>query len=258
MKFQITTTPSITRSCQRQFVRLPAVLCQSLALIVTLIFVITAPINAAPLTVPNSSFELSSPVQTSTNFDVVPDWVFSASNGSSFGIASIASNFSNPGASTGSNYAFINNDYPGDTDTITSAAPLGTIAPLTQYTLTVAIGNRNGTGLYDDPGNVSFSLLANGVTFATQTVSNGTVPNGTFEDFSLTFTTPDTGTLIGQNLQIQLATLPEQGSAFQPGFDNVTLDATNLDVPEPQVLPLLLSGLAAFCWMLRQRRFLHS
>jgi hypothetical protein len=214
--------------------------------------------NADPVTIPNASFELSSPVQTFTNFDVVPNWVFSASNGSSFGIASIASNFSDPGASSGSNYAFINNDYPGDTDTITSAASLGVIAPLTQYTLTVAIGNRNGTGLYNDPGNVSFSLLANGVAFATQTVSNGTVPNGTFEDFSLTFTTPDTNTLIGQNLQIQLATLPEQGSAFQPGFDNVTLDATNLDVPEPQVLPLLLSGLAAFCWMLWQRRFLHS
>jgi hypothetical protein len=34
--------------------------------------------NADPVTIPNASFELSSPVQTFTNFDVVPNWVFSA------------------------------------------------------------------------------------------------------------------------------------------------------------------------------------
>lgn len=136
---------------------------------------------------PNASFELpGSPTQTSTNPNVASGWVFNVKGGSAYGTAAIASNFSSAGASSSKDYAFINNDTPNVTDTLTSAASLGTIAGQTKYTLTVAIGNRNGTGLYRDPGNVSFSLLANGVPFDTQTVTNGTVPDGTFEDFTLT------------------------------------------------------------------------
>jgi hypothetical protein len=166
-----------------------------------------------------------------------------------------SANFSSGGAADGNNYAFINNDYPGVTDTLTSAASLATIAPLTTYTLTVAIGNRNGTGLYDDPGNVSFSLLANGVAFATQEVTNGTVPNGTFEDFSLSYTTSSTDPIIGDDLTIQLATLPEQGSAFQAGFDNVTLDETTIEaVPEPTTSLLLIMGGIALVGFANLRR----
>jgi hypothetical protein len=132
---------------------------------------------------------------------------------------------------------------------------LGTIAPLTTYTLTLAIGNHNGTGLYDNPGSVSFSLLANGVAFATTTVTNGTVPESTFEDFSLTYTTPSSGSIIGENLTIQMASLPETGTAFQPAFDNVRLDATSVAVvPEPPTAALLISGGFALFWLMRQRR----
>lgn len=217
---------------------------------------IVTPAKADPINIPNASFELSSPMQTETNFTLAPGWVFNVSNGSAFGVASISSNFSSPGASSGSNYAFINNDYPGVTDTITSAAPLATIAPLTTYTLTVAIGNKNGTGLYDDPGNISFSLLANGVPFATQEVTSGTIPNGTFEDFSLSFTTPSEGPLTGDALTIQLATLPEESNAYQPGFDNVTLDAVTLAppaVPEPSTWALTFGGLLILAYIIRRQ-----
>jgi hypothetical protein len=212
--------------------------------------------NASPITVPNAWFESpSSPTQTSTNPNVASGWVFNVKGGSAFGTSSIASNFTSPGAASGNDYAFINNDYPNVTDTITSAASLGTIASQMKYTLTVAIGNRTGTGLYHDPGNVSFSLLANGVPFATQTVTNGTVPNGTFEDFTLTFTTPSAASVIGENLTIQLAALPEQSNAFQPAFDNVTLDATSVAVvPEPPTAALLISGVFALFWLMRRRR----
>jgi hypothetical protein len=195
--------------------------------------------------VPNASFESpTSPPQTSNSPNVLPGWVFDVQGGSQYGSMNFHSaNFSSGGAAAGNNYAFINNDYPGVTDTLTSAASLATIAPLTTYTLTVAIGNRNGTGLYDDTGNVSFSLLANGVAFATQEVTNGTVPNGTFEDFTLTYTTPASASIIGDDLTIQMATLPEEGSAFQAGFDNVTLDETTIDAaPEPASSLLLVMG----------------
>jgi len=211
--------------------------------------------NAALVSVPNASFESpSSPTQTSTNVNIATGWIFNVKNGSAFGTAAISSNFSSAGASSGSDYAFINNDSPGVTDTLTSAASLGKIASLTDYTLTLAIGNRNGTGLYHDPGNVSFSLLANGVAFATRTVNNGTVPDGTFQNFTLTFTTPGSGPIIGENLTIQMAALPETGSAFQPSFDNVTLDATFVPVPEPQTWALLLITFGALALCLIRRR----
>jgi hypothetical protein len=217
----------------------------AVAAVAILLSAITA--NATPITITNASFESpSSPASTSKNPNILPGWVFNVQGGSEYGTMTVhSSSFSSVGASTGNNYAYINNDYPNVTDTLTSAASLGTITADTDYTLTVAIGNRTGTGLYNDPGNVSFSLLANGVAFATQTVSNGTVPNGTFDDFTLTYTTPDSGSVIGENLTIQLATLPEQSNAFQAAFDNVTLDETTIAAaPEPATVILLLGGLA--------------
>ena len=212
--------------------------------------------TATPITIPNASFESpSSPAQTSTNPNVASGWVFNVKGGSAFGTIAISSNFNSPGASSGNDCAFINNDAVNVTDTITSSASLAKIARLTDYTLTVVIGNvkQSDASLYGAPGPVSFSLLANGVAFATKTVSNGTVPNGTFEDFTLTYTTPSSGSIIGENLTLQLATLPQQGSAYKAAFDNITLDATALAVPEPQSWALLVSGGLALACLMRRR-----
>lgn len=220
--------------------------------------VLTASIaGATPITVPNGSFESpSSPTQTSTNSNVVTGWVFNVKGGSAYGTSAISSNFNTTGTAVGNDYAFINNDWPDVTDTITSASSLGTIAPLTRYTLTLAIGNRktSDSSLYGAPGNLSFSLLANGVAFATDTVNNGSVANGTFADFTLTFTTPVSGSIIGETLKIQLASLPEEGTAYQPSYDNVRLDATSIAVaPEPATGALLLSGMLMLGWLIRRR-----
>ena len=209
------------------------------------------------ITVPNASFESpSSPAQTSKSPNIIPGWVFDVQGNSQYGtMTTHSANFTSSGTSSGNNYATINNDYPGVTDTLTSAESLGTITPVTQYTLTVAIGNRVGTGLYDDPGNVTINLLANGVPFATQEITNGTVPNGTFEDFSLTYTTSNSDSIIGESLEIQMTTLPEESNAYQAGFDNVRLDASPvIAAPEPTTWVLLASGILALGWLKRWQR----
>jgi hypothetical protein len=220
--------------------------------------------NATPITVPNASFESpTSPAQSSTNFNLLPGWVFNVKGGSEFGTMAISSNFTSPGASSGNNCAFINNDAANVTDTITSSASLATIAPLTDYTLTLAIGNvkASDSSLYGAPGPVSFSLLANGTVIATQEVPNGTVPNGTFEDFSLTYASPSYGPVLGDNLTIQLATLPQQGSAYQAAFDNVTLSDVLVDPPsavaEPPTWTLTLIGLGALVLCLIRRHHIR-
>ena len=99
--------------------------------------------NATPITVPNASFE--SPVRRRRPRPIptlLTGWVFNVKGGSAYGTEAISSNFSSAGAPRETITAFINNDDPNVTDTITSAASLGTIAPLTKYTLTLAIGNR--------------------------------------------------------------------------------------------------------------------
>ena len=203
-----------------------------------------------PINVPNASFETySSPGWTSNNTTIANGWVFNVSGGSQFGVDPISSNFGSEGAASGSNYAFINNDSPGVTDTITSASSLGTITADTTYTLTVAIGNISASdnGTYSQPGPVALSLLANGQVFATTTIPNGSVANGTFQNFSLTYTTPDTGSIIGDNLAIQLATEPEHGTAYVGAFDNVTLDETTIEAaPEPGISMLLVLGGVSF------------
>jgi len=211
--------------------------------------------HATPITVPNASFE-NPTTPTGGDGAPIPGWVFNSTSGNLYGTSLISNSFISEGAASGNNYAFMFNDGSGKTDTITSAASLGTIEANTCYTLTVAIGNVAGSDSVSNhfPGNVSFSLLANGTAFATDSVPNGTVPDGTFENFSLTFQTPSSGSIIGESLEIQLASLPTPGPGAGPAFDNVTLDATSIAVaPEPSTCALMLGGFLVLAWLSRPR-----
>jgi len=212
--------------------------------------------QATPITVPNASFE-NPATPTEGDGAPIPGWVFNSQSGNLYGTAPISQSFISEGAASGNNYAFMFNDVAGKTNTITSAASLGTIEPNTEYTLTVAIGNVGGSDSVSNhsPGNVSFSLLANGIAFATDTVPNGTVQDATFEDFRLTFQTPSSGSIMGENLEIQLASLPTPGPGSGPAFDNVILDATSIAAaPEPSTEALLVSGALTLWWLMRRRR----
>jgi hypothetical protein len=123
---------------------------------------------------------------------------------------------------------------------------------LTEYTLTVAVGNRNAQ--YSPPGNVSrFQLLAGGPTgtvIATRDVDASTIGTSTFMDFSAigaTGAAAPTG-----NLTIRLAT----AGLERAHFDNIRLDA--VPIPEPATAVGAV-GLAACGLMARRcRRTLHG
>ena len=224
---------------------------------VALVFALgAAKADATPITVPNASFENPT---TPTGGDGAPiaGWMFNSQNGNLYGTSLIANSFTSEGAASGNNYAWMFNDVLGKTNTITSASSLGTIAANTKYTLTVAVGNVAGSDSASNhsPGNVAFSLLANGLAFATDTVPNGTVPDGTFKDFSLSFQTPSSGSIIGESLEIQLASLPTSSLGYGPAFDNVTLDATTIAAaPEPPTWALLISGALILVLVSRRRQ----
>jgi len=76
--------------------------------------------SATPITIPNASFETpTSPTETPTNPNIISGWVFNVKGGSYYGTEAISGHFSSAGASSGNNAAFINNDDPSVTDTIT-------------------------------------------------------------------------------------------------------------------------------------------
>ena len=119
---------------------------------------------------------------------------------------------------------------------------------LTNYTLTVGVGNRNDA--FTQAGNISrFQLRAggpDGVIIATRDVDANEIPDGTFADYNVTGVT--TAAVPAGNLTIVL----EQGVANpnRAHFDNIRLDATL--IPEPSVVGVL--GLAATGLMFRRRR----
>jgi hypothetical protein len=242
----------------------------------------SADTNPTEINVPNGSFETSAigGGWTYTKPDIISDWTFDAPAGSAYGqLWNVF--FNSPGSSSGGDCAFIDNDSPGEEARLTSADSLGTILADTTYTLTVAVGNAdiNNPGLAAGPfdfdpiadtpsGGVSLALLADGQPFAIDSIPVGLVASGTWQDFSLSYTTTDADPVIGEKLTIQLGTDPGAGSTQAAAFDNVRLDTTSVSdgdqgddgdgntgggliaTPEPSSSGLLgLSGFAFGCFM---------
>jgi hypothetical protein len=123
-----------------------------------------------------------------------------------------------------------------------------TAQPLTRYTLTAGVGNRNAN-FTTAVNNSRMSLLAggeNGTVIATADVNASTVPVGTFADFiamGATGAVAPTG-----NLTIRL----EVTSPDRAHFDNIRLDAA--PVPEPSALGVLGAMSVAVLGLGRRRR----
>jgi hypothetical protein len=122
------------------------------------------------------------------------------------------------------------------------------LSPNTQYTLTVAIGNRNAG--FTPPGNQTVFALqlwdgTTATTLSTKTFDASTLPESTFADQWTTYTTGDT--VAAGTLRILLTHVDGTGRGH---FDNIRLDS--LTVPEPGTIALL--GLGAAGFFLRRRK----
>ncbi|MEO7099299.1 MAG: PEP-CTERM sorting domain-containing protein [Luteolibacter sp.] len=146
----------------------------------------------------------------------------------------------------GINVAYLNQDNSGLFTGIFQN--VGSLQANTQYTMTIAVGQR----LDRVNGSVEFGLYG-ATTGATNIWSTGTVlstatnvstTNGTFQDFSVTFTT---GAVVSNDLYVAARFTETGANLIQASLDNVRLDA----VPEPSVA--LLGGLG-MVGLLRRRR----
>jgi hypothetical protein len=174
----------------------------------------------------------------------IPDWTFSGagSGNEATGIQTLASAFDNTGTADGLNYALLNIQQDGSgtiTYTGTGADALPVIAADTDYTLTVAVGNRtDGFGGAALGGTDTLDLLAGTTAFGT-TVNETQITGDTFTDETVTLSAATilADNLVGQSLGIQLIGSQYGSDGFdQAAFDNVRLTEATVAAP---VIPTL-------------------
>jgi hypothetical protein len=201
---------------------------------------VAAPAFADPVAIANSSFEmpdLTSGGNTWTN--TYPDWEAPATPGDAF------VEFINGFAADGMQHIGVATNGEVSQD-------LGVqLLPNTIYQLSVAVGHRN-TFVAPTGNESTFGLYvggdaaAGGTLLAESVVDAFPIPVGTFDDFSLTYTTgaaPPAG-----NLFISLSS----GGGNRGHFDNIRLDASA--IPEPSTLALVLVAATGVICAARRRR----
>jgi hypothetical protein len=201
---------------------------------------------AAIITINNPSFEndtLGDGGFTDNSFNA-NSWLGTSAGGFYFGALnpnstdySAAGGNSLPGPGTqGANVAYINNSHIWQV--------LGdTLVANSTYVLTGAIGHRQGLGY----GTPSAQLIAGTTVLGTVNISDPGANN--FAQWSLTYTSPSSGTLIGQTLEVLLA---NGSSSGQVNFDNIGLTVTA--VPEPVNIALGIFGGAFLVVILARSR----
>jgi hypothetical protein len=213
--------------------------------------------GAAPILVPNGSFDADPQPVTPPGYTMVPgtqgaitDWAINvdgtgaSNNGAGlYSNSYLASNGFTGG--DGNNAAWIDAFSNGTltTSTLTSSN-IGAAQPNTIYKVTIATGNYENIA-----GDVGITLLEGGTPVASTTIlpNNPTFSQSHFSDFSLVVPATD---YIGGQLQVVLSQTydgsfngyPVGGGVFlqQVSFDNVRLDAE--PVPEPGSIVLLQLG----------------
>lgn len=151
----------------------------------------------------------------------------------------------------GNQYVYLNSN--GGWASITSPS-LGAVQANTIYTLTVALGHRSNFS----PSQYDISLLADGSSIATTTVVPSQITAGQWADFQVVFDTSLNPSSVGKSLAIEfkhslVGTVNQaNGNNIQGLFDNVRLDATA--IPEPSAAIVAGLGLLAAAFSRRRQR----
>jgi len=216
-----------------------------------------AQVQAAPIFVPNSSFESPILADGEVVF-LIPGWTYSGSGAHQAGVynhidASFlgATGGNLPAPALGAQSAFLHTG--GAAGVGMRTMPLTTILPNTTYTLTAALGVRLDFPSGSGPGQgfAQLNFYADGQPFnaiVDLNINVSTIARGTFIDFSISFTTGATGGIIGQGLYPLIGYNHDGNAGVQ--VDNVRLDATA--IPGPSAAAVLLS--VSLLTMNRRRR----
>lgn len=214
-------------------------------------------VEAAPILVPTASFETPD-VPDQTNLIVTPaGWTFSGTLPGIWGFVSIfdPSNalYSNttglalplPGSADGYQYVSIDNSGGGVAGNwALTTGTLASVADNMMYTLTVALGSSKASTPFEF---TYLDLLVNGLAVATTQLGSALIPENTFGDFNVSFTTGASDPLTGGNLAIRLRVSESQFGVIRfADFDNVRVEGSSVapppPVPEPSALILLAMG----------------
>ena len=217
------------------------------SLVIIALFVPAA--NAAPLPVPNYSFE--SPSQ----FNPATGWTPNGLGGVANAIS--ANGFTAP--ADGNQYHFLNLPTFGGPNPSSTQSDAGLIgnAMAGTYTLTVAAGRR-GDGQTTD-GSYLIELLAGGDVIGSETFDdplNNFAPNS-WNDLTAIAVVNAADIAFGQDLSIRLTAIAGPNNSQQGQFDNVRLDfePATTSVPEPMSICLWsLLGMACLGYNILKRR----
>jgi hypothetical protein len=208
---------------------------------------------AAPITVPNFSFETPDALDGQSLYPVA-SWTAGGSGFNQFGIwdfndssyaSSNGDNVRLPGTSHGGQAVSIGIQSLASVGHLTSGG-LAFAADNTFYALSIALGNPLNLPL---PDTSTIQLLVDGAVVSSTSVAATLIPNGTFTDFSTSFTTAAVADpRIGGTLAIRLLVSSNPSGSiigdWQTHFDNVRFEAT--PVPEPSASLVVTVAVVGF------------
>ena len=205
--------------------------------------------SAAPVSVPNFSFE-DPDVADGQYIASFPGWSVGGNGFNQFGTGdfddvsypgSRGDNGRLPGTSHGGQAVALGIQSSASLASLTSG-PLGVVADGVSYTLTVAIGNPLN---FPHPDVSAIQLLVDDMVVASRSAGPELIPDGNFTDFSVSFATasnadPSSGGALSIRFQASGDPSAPGIGDWQAHFDNVRLEVTA--VPEPSVVGLVLAG----------------
>jgi hypothetical protein len=220
--------------------------------------------QAAPIAVPNSSFETPDVADgaragaLNPDSTTVPGWSsgFAGPPVSVGGVqdpqdaqfpGSTANGSPLPGSGAGFQVLFLEGTLASNSQTFSTTLPVAILEADTTYTLTVAVGNP----LDSEPGDAVIEFVVDGTPTAETVAASGTLPDGTFTDVQLELVLGPGDPLAGGELDIRLGQEQTANLLQTLYFDDVRMEDTT--VPEPAASGLLAVGVAVLAGAARRR-----